>query len=645
LQRNAGNAAVTSLIASQQPDEVTAQGSAANGPIALYWLPDRSTRETFVVTHSSTTVAALASYLYGNDGAAVDLAAINGLGSAATLNVGAYLKVAPLGGHKPTTAAAKSFKESPWFTPGTRDPAVAMAAMGITHPAQFAAAKQQRDAALERDFVTIVRKLDESHYSHADEDLVLEILRQWGSERLTNQPSRYPNGGEYLDRLFQMLRRKTKDVGVLTEQSSNYYNLMFNHFDRVAELKTIRDTYSKAYRGDSGTKEDSFGGFFWEEVKSGAVRDQIFAYAKGVAKGVWSGAKGTVQFAITLATNPKKAWQQIKDMPGAVKNLWRNRRALWKKFVNASPEEQAEMIGRLVGEAEFAIASGGAGTAITKGASSVGVRFLGRLAQAPGPLGRLGAFTQAAAGAASRMVGRVGQWLTSARAAAGSAVRSVTEGLRAAVRTATAPLRMLASRVGARFRSRRSISVYHGTDQSALGRLGALGEGKISVTAGGRGAAQDIGRGFYLTDDALTAALYASRRGAQRSRSLQHVLRFDVPTKTFGDIVDIRLGGNYKRQWERFLDEPPGLPADLTRREGFRTNREYLMGYGVEQRGDVFERFLQKINKDPDAVFAPVGSGVFTGIATGGRSVTQICIRSQRVADRLNAIIRGKGVP
>ena len=67
----------------------------------------------------------------------------------------------------------------------------------------------------------------------------------------------------------------------------------------------MREAYSKEFRHDKGTGEtEGFGSFFWEEVKEGHIRDQIYAFGRGVGKGVWAGAKGTVEFAHTLVTNP-----------------------------------------------------------------------------------------------------------------------------------------------------------------------------------------------------------------------------------------------------------------------------------------------------------------------------------------------------
>jgi hypothetical protein len=67
------------------------------------------------------------------------------------------------------------------------------------------------------------------------------------------------------------------------------------------------------------------------------------------------------------------------------------------------------------------------------------------------------------------------------------------------------------------------------------------------------------------------------------------------------------------------------------------TNREFLMGLGAEKRGEWFEAFLARHGQaDADIIFAPLGDGTFTGIARGSESV-QVCVRSQKAADVLNA--------
>jgi hypothetical protein len=158
---------------------------------------------------------------------------------------------------------------------------------------------------------------------------------------------------------------------VFTDEWTNYYSLLFNHFDPDDDIAAIRDRTSAVFHGDSGIKELNFASMFWEDVKSGKVRDRIFAYGRGLGKGVYS-AKGTVNFVKTVVTDPKQAWEDLKKMPGSVKSLWEHRGELWNKFVNASPEEQAEMIGELFGQVEFAIASSAAGGAATQGLAKLG---------------------------------------------------------------------------------------------------------------------------------------------------------------------------------------------------------------------------------------------------------------------------------
>ena len=54
----------------------------------------------------------------------------------------------------------------------------------------------------------------------------------------------------------------------------------------------------------------------------------------------------------------------------------------------------------------------------------------------------------------------------------------------------------------------------------------------------------------------------------------------------------------------------------------------------------IFDQFLDSIGmRSADTIFAPLGDAVFTGI-TSGTETTQVCIRSQRVANRLNDQIR-----
>jgi len=190
------------------------------------------------------------------------------------------------------------------------------------------------------------------------------------------------------------------------------------------------------------------------------------------------------------------------------------------------------------------------------------------------------------------------------------------------------------------------IRMMHGTDQESFRQLGGLTEGRIDVARAG-GAHQDFGRGFYLTTDEETALEYAGRRTGQRNAPhggpSGRVLAYDVGLEDLGTVVDIRPGGNFRAEWERFLEQPPfRLPPGAPSPPGMARRREFLRSVaGSEQRGRVFEEFLQSIDRqNADAIIGPLGDGVFSGI-TGGRETTQVCIRSQAAADRLNAIMRG----
>lgn len=180
------------------------------------------------------------------------------------------------------------------------------------------------------------------------------------------------------------------------------------------------------------------------------------------------------------------------------------------------------------------------------------------------------------------------------------------------------------------------MALSHGTLQDGLESIQGSG---INVHVA-PGAHQDFGQGFYLAvDDLPTAEQYASDRGRKRmARSqdgpLQHVLTFEMSTSELGAVVDIRPGGNFGAEWQVFLDEPPFPISSET--PGLRSNREYLRGVGSERRGEFFEKFLGKIGmRQADVIIGPLGDEVFGGV-TAGYPTTQMCVRNQAIADRLN---------
>jgi hypothetical protein len=182
------------------------------------------------------------------------------------------------------------------------------------------------------------------------------------------------------------------------------------------------------------------------------------------------------------------------------------------------------------------------------------------------------------------------------------------------------------------------LLMFHGTEQGGYQGIGPLDTGRIDV-AHARGDHQDLGQGFYLTLDVPTAETYAATRGRQRGGRLQHLLAFDIPAADLGVIVDIRSGGNFRRQWEDFLNARPSFPGNV-RIPGFETNRA-LYSRAYEQRGRIFNEFLDRVGmRNADTIIAPLGDDVFTGIVNASGETAQVCVRSQRVADRLNQQIR-----
>jgi hypothetical protein len=183
--------------------------------------------------------------------------------------------------------------------------------------------KRALDEELERDFDLIVRILDEVHYSDSDEGQVISKLRRWGEEKFTTNPGRYPDGGEYLDRLFSKLARKTKVVGVVVDEWTNYYNLIFNHFDRVDEVRAIRDTHSKIYKGHEGRAEVSAAeelanwketaGEFWGERAREFGRLLIEAGVPEELQNLLGGIAGVIQgFAEILIELVEGAWSLLE---------------------------------------------------------------------------------------------------------------------------------------------------------------------------------------------------------------------------------------------------------------------------------------------------------------------------------------------
>ena len=247
------------------------------------------------------------------------------------------------------------------------------------------------DAELEADFQTIKTELDRVVYSPAVEAKVLGILRRWalepggggGEERAARSP--------HLDKLLLRLRAATKQTG-LFDTVVSYYDLMFEHFDQGAELRQIRDHHSRLFVGEEplkqakffGTEKDDFFGDLWEDVKSGAAERRIYAYFRGLVEAGVGLVEGMAMLLDPMQW-PKLA-EAIGNLPKTAEILWQNREKFWNDFLAAKPEEQARIVGRVIGEIEiqlFSIAIGvGAGKAGTSAPA---------LAEATATMGRGGA--------------------------------------------------------------------------------------------------------------------------------------------------------------------------------------------------------------------------------------------------------------
>ncbi|PYP59221.1 MAG: hypothetical protein DMD40_03810 [Gemmatimonadetes bacterium] len=334
-----------------------------------YWGRERPQSERVAIARVGARLEDIAQYVYGTPVAARGLAALNGLDPFAPLGGGV---VVHLTGKPLAEPALSSLVSSRPLPANCGDPDLFMMRKGML------------DVSLDLDFNFIVRAIDEGLsmplLMGRHRGVMVDIFRKWGEEKFTEFPWAYPNGGDYLDRLFMKLTNKTKILsGVFTDEWTNYYSLLFNRLDPGDEIAAIRDRYSAVNRGDSGVAELSFASMLWDDVKTGKVRDRIFAGGRGAVKGVVSAAKGTAHFVKTLVTDPKQALRDIANIPGALKSLWTHRSELFDKFMNASPEEQAEMIGEFFGQLEFAI-----GTAPVPGAAAKG---LARLGEVPGVVG------------------------------------------------------------------------------------------------------------------------------------------------------------------------------------------------------------------------------------------------------------------
>jgi len=187
-----------------------------------------------------------------------------------------------------------------------------------------------------------------------NEEQVLRIMRRWAQEP-------FPSKITWLDELFIKMNGVIFDVGIISTQYTNLYSYILNHFARVDEVRELRDQYAPIHAHEEAIEEMSFGGYLWEDLKSGRMASRIGNYFVGLGEA----AVGLLEGIKTLLTDPGKVLDAIGHLPQTLSTLWENRGKLWDKFANASPDEQARMIGRFTGETEILIGTAGAGGAGT----------------------------------------------------------------------------------------------------------------------------------------------------------------------------------------------------------------------------------------------------------------------------------------
>ena len=186
--------------------------------------------------------------------------------------------------------------------------------------------------------------LDELYYSDSDEQVVLKVLRGVAKE---------PDG---LDLLFDSLANRHKNVGVVAEQKLSYYSILFNRFDSVDELRTLRDSFSTRYRGDDGVKELNFGEYFWQSVESGEVAENLGHFGAGVGEGVKAAAIGVYQ----MIRHPIEAAEGMAELVINYDKTIDGIDEILSEYLEASkndPEKFAKMTGELVGLISISIVS------------------------------------------------------------------------------------------------------------------------------------------------------------------------------------------------------------------------------------------------------------------------------------------------
>ncbi len=193
---------------------------------------------------------------------------------------------------------------------------------------------------------------------------IMVIVKKWAEKPRETPRSRRLTSFDYF---LAALRRATIYVGWLVEQQSDVFSQLFARMDKaqIAYFQNCMQTSGYVFRDEKptreitffGTEKEDFIGSIWEDVKNGKVAERIGYYFLGLAQA----GVGLLEGVYLLIFEPNKVLEGIGNLPSTVKIMWKNKEKLWNDFLNADPNEQARIIGRIFGEAEIIIATVGAG--------------------------------------------------------------------------------------------------------------------------------------------------------------------------------------------------------------------------------------------------------------------------------------------
>jgi hypothetical protein len=398
--------------------------------------------------------------------------------------------------------------------------------------------EKELSSLLESDVQAIKSELDSVIYTEGVENAVLALLRKRGEMSLPPKPQ-----ATYLDRLFAELLAAVKK-GVFSD--TTYYDAMFDRFDEVGQLRTIRDQLCHRFQGRDSTSQREAA----EKEKAEKREDEVSAEQEG-------GWTENVGVDTPIPRTPEMVYrtQQLVDELDHKIHLTRQQLAVSRRIANErerggdgtewmfhgvhfiTAEERnrwkRELAGKVVITTVVIV-----GTIVTEGLIEM---FAPDLMAAI-----VGAETEAGAAEVAEIGEEVGE---------GGAAAEEEEVVRVKVHRGQAP--------GA-------LPVKHGQ------------------------VLHDFGDGLYLTDSEGVAGEYAELRGAE-SGSRGEVLSAELDQRVFGRTLDLRSDP----RWAEFVNRPT-VP-------GSTTTNEMLIRGANENYSRMFNGFVHENAIDIEAYDTVIG--------------------------------------